>query len=569
MSLEALAETLPDFTFVPFEKAVENEVLHGWEDDWVSTGEYDDEKWGKLKEPKVDFVYLWVNGSEDEFQKTIRPWEENSVLNDPVGEWIKSHGVNRYRDWDELRYSFRSIEKNAGHFMNNIKVLVNAIYDNDSPVRKQQPTWLDLEDPKVSKLVQVIAQEELFEADKKACLPTFNSLTMENQIFNTESDIDQASPFFAMSDDMLLTQKHAPADIYSPLFGPVLSFKTNGYNTVSQPTDVDAKRFGEKPYLIYTSWLLNKRFGTRKRKGQSHFGHSLSRSVMREAIEAFPGPELRSVYRRFRGEPGFQLYSWYVTNHYLIERHREALIWSYIMLRSDVNRGGVLSWSERQQVMADLAAGAENANKVSFRRKIFYHVPAALTKAGLEAPAVNTDSLWTSLDGPHAIRDADCSQFSVSECLAPGFDIDDSETSNPNPTFNAAVIHDRLSRQNPKCGDCLLKNLLQQTQAGLGPLLPHAETQQTDREIVVKAIMRYQYIVVDPSNSLFVMVTDADQIDSTLHRHYIKEKRELPGQMCLNDDVVTEEDQELKDVQQAMRDFLGGLFPETGTAERS
>ncbi|OQU96122.1 hypothetical protein CLAIMM_02251 [Cladophialophora immunda] len=564
LSLEKRAESLPEFIWVPFEETVKDEVLQGWEDEWVSSGTYDSEKWGIMEEPKIDFVYLWVNGSEEDFQRTIRPWEERSILNDDEGEWISTHGMNRYRDWDELRYSFRSIEKNAGHFMNTIKVLVNSIYENGIPVRKQTPTWLAVDDPKVSELVQIISQEEMFEDDKKVCLPAFNSLTIENQIFNTESDIDQ---FFAMSDDMLLTREHEASDIYSPLFGAVMSFKTNGYSTTSAPTEADAQRFGEKPYLIYTSWLLNRRFGVRKRKGQSHFGHSLSRSIMREAIEAFPRSEIQSACKRFRGEPGFQLYSWYVTNHYIIERHRELLLWSYIMLRSDIDRDGILSWEERQTIVADLERGSKNADKVSFRRKIFYHVPSMLEEAGLRAPQVNTNSLWTSLDGPHAIRNVDCSEFSVDDCLAPGFNTDNSATSRTNPTFSAAVIFDRLARQNPHCGDCLLKGLLQQTPSGLSPLLPDADTQAADRELVIKGAMRYKFIEVDPSDTLFVMVTDADQIDSTLYRHYVKEHKQLPGQMCLNDDVITTDEQELEDIQHAMRETLAGLFPNLGKAE--
>jgi hypothetical protein len=114
----------------------------------------------------------------------------------------------------------------------------------------------------------------------------------------TPSNIDN---LFALSDDMLLGRLHAASDIYSPLFGPVMGFKTNTYNTVNPPTVADASRFGEKPFLIYTSWLLNRRFGNRKRAGQGHFGHSISRSVMREAISSFPGPESRSAHKRFRG----------------------------------------------------------------------------------------------------------------------------------------------------------------------------------------------------------------------------------------------------------------------------
>lgn len=70
---------------------------------------------------------------------------------------------------------------------------------------------------------------------------------------------------------MFLGKAHAASDLYSPLFGPTMGFKTNSYNTKDPPTDIDARRFGEKPFLIYTSWLLNRRFGGRKRKGQVHF----------------------------------------------------------------------------------------------------------------------------------------------------------------------------------------------------------------------------------------------------------------------------------------------------------
>jgi hypothetical protein len=120
---------------------------------------------------------------------------------------------------------------------------------------------LAVEDPDVSSFVQVVSQEEMFESERAVCLPTFNSLTIENQMFNTQSEVDPVrkhahssgdvalltdAKFFAMSDDMILTREHSPADIYSPLFGAAVSFKTNGYSTTSAPTEVDARRFGEK-----------------------------------------------------------------------------------------------------------------------------------------------------------------------------------------------------------------------------------------------------------------------------------------------------------------------------------
>lgn len=170
---------------------------------------------------------------------------------------------------------------------------------------------------------------------------------------------------------MLLGKPHAASDIYSPLFGPSLGFKSNSYNTVNPPTDFDARRFGEKPYLIYTSWLLNRRFGERKRKGQIHFGHSMSRSVTREAIQSFPRPAAQSSVQRFRGETGFQLYSWYVVFHYTIERHREVLLWSYIIVRSDTDKNGNLGWAERQIIMEDLEEGMGREGETGFRKRMF------------------------------------------------------------------------------------------------------------------------------------------------------------------------------------------------------
>ncbi|KAK5101877.1 hypothetical protein LTS08_004336 [Lithohypha guttulata] len=558
--LEETAENLPEIIHIPFEEAVKSHVLEGWEDDWISHGRFDSDKW-TLKEPQIDFVYLWVNGSEEAFQETKHPFELNSILNDAEGNWISSHGVNRYRDWDELRYAVRSVEKYAKSFRNQIQIIVNSV--KGTKAGKQVPTWLN-DKPWTRDVVKVLAQEEFMDRKAQACLPTFNSLTIENQLFNTPSNTDY---MFALSDDMLLGKTHSASDVVSPLLGPVMGFKTNQYNTIHPPNEDDAHRFGEKPFLIYTSWLLNRRFGQRKRKGQGHFGHALSRSIMREAIGSFPGPELQSTCKRFRGEPGFQLYSWFVTFHYLIERYREAMLWSLIMLRSDVDGDGYLSWDERRTLMSALEAGMKNEGKAAFRTRNFYHVRKHLENAGLAAPKVNTDFLWTSLDGPSSFMNLECAEFEVNECLGPGFSISMSGYQGKNPSFSTAVIFERVARNKPQCGDCLLKVVLNQVKQGLSPILPDEKTQAAERELAVKALMRYKYTIVEP-NGLFTMLTDAEQIDKMLVEKYVRGKTPVPGQLCLNDDVATEEESELVDIQNAMSEFYQGLFPEKSDFER-
>jgi len=368
-----------------------------------------------------------------------------------------------------------------------------------------------------------------------------------------------------MSDDMFLGKPHAASDLFSPLFGPTMGFKTNAYNSKEPPTDIDARRFGEKPYLIYTSWLLNRRFGERKRKGQVHFGHSMSRSVSGEAIKSFPRPALQSNCQRFRGETGFQLYSWYVAFHYTIERQREALLWSYIMLRSDTNRDGNLGWGERQVVMAELEEGMYNEANTTFRTRIFYQVSELLENAGLEAPKVNWDVLWTSLDGPATIRDIECYEFNVNECMAPGFSSPSSDEHYTNPVFSTASIFDRLARQHPQCGDCLIKLILNRVERGFAPILPKADTQANERATVIKALLKYQYTIVEP-DALFVMVTDAEQVKNVLLKSLTHGKRNV-GQLCLNDDVATNDERAIEKLRKLMKEFFDDLAPEKSVFE--
>lgn len=136
-----------------------------------------------------------VNGSQSELTRTMRPYEVNSSLNDAEGVWLSSHGSNRYREWDELRYSMRSVERYASRFTNRIQILVNGFEQRSADdldvvrMRKQRPNWLS----KKASTVEVLSQEEVFGEEESKCLPSFDSLTIENQLYNTKSETDRVS----------------------------------------------------------------------------------------------------------------------------------------------------------------------------------------------------------------------------------------------------------------------------------------------------------------------------------------------------------------------------------------
>lgn len=57
---------------------------------------------------------------------------------------------------------------------------------------KQRPLWLN-DNPHTTDIVEVLGQEDFFADNEQGCLPAFNSLTIENQIFNTKSTSDRVS----------------------------------------------------------------------------------------------------------------------------------------------------------------------------------------------------------------------------------------------------------------------------------------------------------------------------------------------------------------------------------------
>ncbi|KAI1741286.1 hypothetical protein F4680DRAFT_416284 [Xylaria scruposa] len=571
-------DNLPDVIRIPFEEAVEDVQLEGWEDEWFSSGNYNKDRFGILAEPTLDFVYNWVNGSDEAFRRGLHTYEQQSPLNDAQGIWISRHSMNRYRDWDELRYSMRSLHTHAGNFINKIQLLVNSV-ENDTvasdgtAMQPQRPAWLR-DDDETNRVVEVLDQESFFGEKEKACLPTFNSLSIESQIYMTRSTTDH---MVALSDDMFLGMNHAPSDFYSPLFGHVMAFKSDHYNVKSLGKG-SMPSFGEKPFAYYTSYLLNHRFGERNRQVQAHFAHSVSRAVMREAMSSFPRPSMDGACQRFRGEYRYQIYPWFAGFHYCIERFREALIWSFVALRSDINSDSYLDYRERSQLLAAIELGKQQFIKrdstatpppitVYPRDRMYLRVAQILRQAGLQPPSANVNVLWTGIDGPETIRKVKCDNFSVDKCLGDSFASPLSDETSRNPDFAVPNIFSRLSHEHPSCGDCLLKFALAAVSRGLEPLLPSADTKPKDRDVIIRALKKYQHTIVDTDTMKFFMVKDSEQAKTELLERTI-ERGTAFGQWCFNDDVMTESPEEVNRVRDIMRRVFEKLWPERTAWER-
>lgn len=288
---------------------------------------------------------------------------------------------------------------------------------------------------------------------------------------------------------------------------------------------------------------------------------------MKEAMASFPSPSLRGACERFRGESKFQIYPWYTAFHYSIELFREALLWSFVTTRSDMNGDGYLDWAERQALLDAIhpgmgATAGEDASTptktAEGRERLFYQLPSIHKRAGLQPPLSNVKVLWTSLDGPETIREVKCHNFHIDECFGESFDSPLSDAAYLNPDFSTANVFAQLSRREPTCGDCLIKFMLSTVKRGLEPLLP-PKSRHRERETVVKALLKYQHTVIEP-DAMFVMVKDAEQAETELLERMISRQKYV-GQWCLNDDVMTDDANAVAKINRVIQTMFKTLFP--------
>ena len=134
---------------------------------------------------KIDFVVLWVDGEDPE-------WQREKARFEPEYETSAS-SINRYRDWDLMRYWFRGVEKYAPW--------VNRIFFVTSG---QIPEWLKADHPKL----RLVEHREYI---PKQYLPTFNSNVIELRLHHIA---DLSEHFVLFNDDMFLTAPVKPEDFF-------------------------------------------------------------------------------------------------------------------------------------------------------------------------------------------------------------------------------------------------------------------------------------------------------------------------------------------------------------------
>ena len=135
---------------------------------------------------KIDFVIAWVNGGDPE-------WLKEKVKYDDTVDITQDAIDARYRDWDNLQYWFRAVEKYAP-WVNKIHFLTWG----------HIPEWLDTSNPKL----HIVNHKDYIPAEY---LPTFNSHTIELNMHRIPGLSEQ---FVYFNDDMFLTNYVKETDFF-------------------------------------------------------------------------------------------------------------------------------------------------------------------------------------------------------------------------------------------------------------------------------------------------------------------------------------------------------------------
>ncbi|KAF8211706.1 hypothetical protein K438DRAFT_1807754 [Mycena galopus ATCC 62051] len=487
-------------------------------DQWVSQGKPCE--FGEHAE--VDAVWTWVNGSEPVLDATRNQLVAAQDKSRPGFAPFRGARSTHFREHGEMRNSMRSVLKSLPFSLVRKYILLTADVPADDTEELRLgsvPTWLDLNQQ--NDRVQVLHHSDVFRtleslsptpdkiqgrAWRDRFVPSFNSLAIESQLANIE---DLAPTILYLNDDCFLLKNLLGADFATPIYGPVFRIQFDlDVKSQAPGTPVKGDKEGEWPGLSFTNWLLDQRFGLRRRRYLHHVAKALPTALMREAAAVWEEEVAKTAEARFRGQ-GSQVNLVFLATWYTIEKHRESLLYSFIMLRADADADGVLSPTERRTLIDGLESGKI---PVALREGGSAHwVELNLKQAGFEAPT-QTEYTWFSSDGYPLIRTVkpNPEDTSVRHCT---IDID---MCFPSSLSSSLDVFKRVAFEQLQCGDCLIAHLINKSgPTGLGAFLPPPDAPRTlsqtpslakswqntrffsgmGREYAVNLIQRYTYVV--------------------------------------------------------------------------
>ncbi|MBX2965590.1 MAG: Stealth CR1 domain-containing protein [Cyclobacteriaceae bacterium] len=184
----------------------------------------------------VDIVYLWVDGSDPEWQ------EKKRIFTGIVSDNSEQNNIGRYVSNHELKYALRSAEKHAPWIR---KIFI--VTDN------QKPDWLNTAHPKI----QVVDHKEIMPPE---ILPCFNSSVIEYFLHK----IPGLSEHFLFSNDDMFFNANLSSDFFFADDGfPIIRLKKKPFGKWHYRVKaLVGKKLGQYLHKVHQGALtVEKRFG--------------------------------------------------------------------------------------------------------------------------------------------------------------------------------------------------------------------------------------------------------------------------------------------------------------------
>lgn len=172
----------------------------------------------------IDFIILWVDGNDPSWLSEKNQWDTNHV-----------GLVNRFRDWDNLQYWFRSVEK--------FTPWVNMIH---FVTWGHLPKFLNINHPKL----HIVKHSDFLPQN---VLPTFNCNPLELNLHNIPGVAEQ---FVYFNDDMFVLQNLQPTFFFRDgipcdraIFNALIPNGESLFHLRANNLAIVNKHFDKKKYL--------------------------------------------------------------------------------------------------------------------------------------------------------------------------------------------------------------------------------------------------------------------------------------------------------------------------------
>lgn len=253
-----------------------------------------------------------------------------AYANETDGQEDKGTGAKHFRSFDEIRYSIRSVVQNLP-FVKKMTLLATSLPSlpppsgglNDSDAFSAQlgcrvaqtPEWLNHESVKLSPFandnnhsrLEVLSHWEQFDPQtsdqeatlqwKHSVLPTFNSHSIESQLYNLPSPSETV---LYMNNDNFIGRPLNASDISTRLLGPIFRIYPFSWITGALSFEdvmaIDGE--GNARVMPNTMRLIDDRFGRRDRNYPEHIAATLPAAMMDEVASIW-AEELKEVCAYF------------------------------------------------------------------------------------------------------------------------------------------------------------------------------------------------------------------------------------------------------------------------------